>query len=176
MTSLRRHPAATAPRVLADLVPGSLVRDATFVVGAALPTAAALGPARGALGQGLYVLGLAGLPFYSDGESGLAYFSGATGGYPIGFVVAAWIVGLAVGRGLDRSPGKALGVFAVGSVVIYAFGVPWLSVAADLSPGQAFAVGMLAFIPGATVEALLAAGLLPAAWRIVGGASPWSPR
>jgi len=188
--------AVQRPAVLADLVPGTLVRDVALVISAALLTAlcaqiaiplsfspvpitgqtfavlltaAALGPLRGVAGQGLYVLlGLVGLPFYSEGESGVDVILGATGGYLIGFVVAAWVVGVCAQRGLDRSPARALAVFTLGSAVIFAFGVPWLAVVAGLGPAEAIALGLLPFIPGGIVKALLAAGLLPAAWRLVG--------
>lgn len=189
----------TLPRpVLADALPGTLVRDVALVAGAAgltavaaqlsvelpfsrvpvtgqtfavLLTAAALGPLRGAAGQFLYVLlGLVGLPVYSDGAAGVQVLFGATGGYLVGFVVAAWIVGAAARRGLDRTPGKAFGAFALGSIAIFALGVPWLAVVADLGPREALVDGLLPFIPGGIFKAMLAAGLLPAAWRLTGGA------
>ena len=145
------------------------VTGQTFAV---LLTAAALGPARGVSGQLLYVaLGLVGLPVYSDGASGVDVLLGATGGYLVGFVVAAWVVGAAARRGLDRSPRGALPAFLLGSVVIYAFGVPWLAVVAGLGPGAALAQGLLPFVPGGIVKALLAAALLPAAWRLAGRGS-----
>lgn len=202
MTSFSNpHPSRA---VLADVLPASAVRDVVLVAGAALLTAlcaqialplpfspvpitgqtfavlltaAALGPVRGAAGQALYVLlGLMGLPFYTDGNSGIEYAFGATGGYLLGFVVAAWIVGAGARRRLDRSPAPALGLFAVGSLVIFAIGVPWLAVAAGLSLGQALALGFVPFIPGGIVKALLAAALLPAAWRLVGDPRGRRPR
>jgi biotin transport system substrate-specific component len=182
--------------VLAELLPGALARDVALVVGAALLTAAcalivvplpfspvpvtgqtfavlltaaALGPARGAAGQLLYVaLGLVGFPFYADGASGPGVLFGATGGYLVGFVLAGWVVGAAARRGLDRTPRGALPAFLLGSLVIYAVGVPWLAVVAGLGPGEALALGLLPFVPGALAKALLAAGLLPLAWRLVG--------
>ncbi len=189
------HP---APRrlVLAELLPGALVRDVALVLGAALLTAAcawivvplpfspvpvtgqtfaelltaaALGPARGTAAQLLYVaLGVAGLPFFQDGTSGPDVLFGVTGGYLVGFVLAAWVVGAAARRGLDRSARAALPAFLLGSLVIYAVGVPWLAVVAGLGPGEALAKGLLPFIPGGIAKALLAAGLLPFAWRLSG--------
>ena len=183
------------PLVLADLVPRSLTRDAALVLTAALLTAAcaqvavpvpgspvpvtgqtfavmltaaALGARRGALGQALYVaLGLA-LPFYSEGESGLDVILGATGGYLLGFVLAAWVVGALAERRADRAPRTALPTFAVGHAIIFALGVPWLAVAAGLPVGEALEAGLLPFIPGGILKALLAAGLLPAAWALAG--------
>lgn len=180
--------------VLADLLPRAMVRDVALVVAAALLTAlcaqiriplpfspvpltgstfavlltaAALGPLRGTLGQALYVLlGLVGLPFFTGGESGWQYATGATGGYLVGFVVAAAVVGVCARRGLDRSVWGTLVAFALGSLVIYAFGVPWLARVADLAPLDALRSGALVFLPGDALKAALAAGLLPAAWRL----------
>ncbi len=187
--------APRAPLVLADLVPRTLARDAALVLAAALLTAAcaqisipvpgspvpvtgqtfavmltaaALGARRGAAGQALYVaLGLL-LPFYSEGKSGPDVLLGATGGYLLGFIVAGWVVGALAERRADRSPRTALPTFAVGHAIIFALGVPWLAVAADLSLAGALEAGLVPFIPGGILKALLAAGLLPAAWALVG--------
>ncbi|CAN5488587.1 biotin transporter BioY [soil metagenome] len=184
-----------APRpVLADLVPGSLARDAALVAGAALLTAAAaqvvvplpftpvpisgqtfavllcaaaLGPLRGSLAQGLYLLlGMLGLPFYAGGESGWQAATGATGGYLIGFVAASVVVGTLARRGLDRSAVGMAAAFLAGSVVVYAFGAPFLAVAAGVTLPEAVRLGVAPFLVGDLVKALLAAGLVPAAWRV----------
>jgi len=190
--------AALSPRrplVLADLLPRTLARDATLVLAAALLTAAcaqisipvpgspvpvtgqtfavlltaaALGARRGAAGQALYVaLGLF-LPFYSDGDSGVDVITGATGGYLVGFIVAGWVVGALAERGGDRTPPRALPLFAAGQLIIFALGVPWLAIAADLTLAQALDAGFVPFILGGLLKAALAAGLLPAAWKLAG--------
>jgi biotin transport system substrate-specific component len=187
--------AAAQPRVLADVLPNVRARDVALVIAGALLTAlcaqisipvpgspvpitgqtfavllcgAGLGATRGASSQGLYVtLGFVGLPFYSEGESGPDVIFGATGGYLIGFVVAAYVVGRLAERQLDRTPLKALPLFTLGSAIIFAVGVPWLAVAADITLVQALDAGLVPFIPGGIVKALAAAALLPAAWRLV---------
>lgn len=188
--------AVTLPRpVLADLVARSRIRGAALVLAGALLTAAAaqvavplpfspvpitgqtfavlltaaaLGPLRGLLAQGLYLLlGLVGLPFYAGGESGWQTATGATGGYLLGFLVASLVVGALARRGLDRRPHSTLLAFAAGTLVIYALGVPWLAVVADLSLSQALALGLVPFLVGDAVKALLAAGLLPGVWRLL---------
>jgi biotin transport system substrate-specific component len=187
--------AAPQPRVLADLFSRTRARDAALVVAAALLTAlcaqisipipgdpvpitgqtfavlltgAALGANRGALGQLLYVaLGLVGLPFYADGDSGWTVVSGATGGYLIAFPIAAYVVGKLAELRMDRNPVKAIIPFTLGSLIVFAIGVPWLAVAADLSLARAIELGFVPFIPGGIVKALLAAGLLPTAWRLL---------
>jgi biotin transport system substrate-specific component len=130
---------------------------------------AGLGANRGAASMLLYLgLGLIGLPVYSDGDSGFSVIWGATGGYLVGFVIAAYVMGRLAERQHDRTPLKALPLFAIGSVIIYAIGVPWLAVSADLSLVTAMDLGIVPFIPGAIIKALLAAGLLPTAWKLVG--------
>ena len=190
------HAATVAqPRVLADLLDRTRVRDVALVVAAALFTAAcaqisinvpgspvpvtgqtfavlltgaALGANRGAAGQILYVgLGLVGLPFYADAESGAHVVWGATGGYLVAFPLSAWIVGKAAEMRYDRNLLKALPVFAFGSLVVFLVGVPWLAVSADISLQKAIELGFTPFILGGIVKAALAAGLLPSAWRLV---------
>lgn len=181
--------------VLADVIPGARVRDAVLVTGAALLTAllaqiaipvagspvpitgqtlavvltaAALGPARGFAGQALYLLlGAVGLPFYSDAGSGFDVVFGATGGYIIGFLPAAFLIGLAARQGQDRRITRALPLFALGQLVIFAIGVPWLAVVADLSPSAAIAAGFTPFIVGGLVKAAIAGVALPGAWWVV---------
>lgn len=182
--------------VLADALPGARVRDAVLVTGAALLTAllaqvvvpvagspvpitgqtlavvltaAALGPYRGVAGQALYVaLGAIGLPFYSEASGGIEVVFGATGGYLLGFLPAAFLIGLAARQGQDRRVTRALPLFIAGQLVIFAVGVPWLAVVADLSAAQALDAGFYPFLLGGLVKAVLAGLLLPAAWRLVG--------
>lgn len=189
-------PVPARPSVLADVVPGTRVRDAVLVTGAALLTAllaqvvvpvagspvpitgqtlavvltaAALGPYRGVAGQALYVaLGAIGLPFYSEASGGVEVVFGATGGYLLGFLPAAFLIGLAARQGQDRRVTRALPLFLAGQLVIFAVGVPWLAVVADLSAAQALDAGFYPFIVGGLVKAALAGLLLPAAWRLVG--------
>jgi biotin transport system substrate-specific component len=146
-------------------VPGSPV-PITGQTLAVVLTAAALGPARGVAGQALYLLfGAVGLPFYSDATGGIQVLAGATGGYLIGFLPAALLVGLAAQHGHDRKIRRALPLFLAGQAVVFAIGVPWLAVVADLSAEQALRAGLYPFIAGGMVKAAIAGLLLPAAWR-----------
>ena len=135
----------------------------TFAV---LLVGAVLGFRRGAASLLLYLsLGLVGLPFFAGGASGLAILVGPTGGYLVGFVMAAGLVGLLAARGLDRRVPSALLAFLAGEVVIYLFGVAWLSV--FLGIPHAITAGLLPFVLGDVIK-LFAAGLtLPAAWALV---------
>ncbi len=125
----------------------------TFAV---LLAGATLGPVRGAASQGLYVLlGAVGLPFYADGNSGI-FNSEAQGleliptfGYLVGFIAAAYVVGLMAARHQDRSILSAVPAFLAGSVIIYAFGATFLAYslnipffAEDLSAPSAFVYGI----------------------------------
>ena len=97
---------------------------------------------------------------------------GATGGYLFGFLVAAAITGYGARRGADRSPVRTLLLFALASVVIYVIGTAWLCLDTGMSASAGIAAGVTPFIPGDVAKALLAAGLLPGAWWLLGrGAS-----
>lgn len=129
-----------------------------------LLVAAALGSRRGAVSLALYLGGgLAGLPFFSGG-SGLAYLSGATGGYLVGFLAATALVGWLAERGWTRSWNRVTALFTLGSLVIYLFGATHL--AAFVGLRQALTAGVWPFLVGDTLKAILAAALLPAAWKL----------
>jgi biotin transport system substrate-specific component len=180
-------------RVLGDTIPGDRVRDVLLVFGGAGLTwlgalisipihgqpvpitgqtlgvvlaGAALGTKRGAASQLLYlVLGLF-LPIYANHLSGWSVVWGATGGYIVGFIVAAGLVGWAAEHGADRRPTLALITFALGQLAIFGIGVPWLKVSADLSWGTAIHDGFTVFILGGIIKAVLAAIAMPTAWRV----------
>jgi len=144
-------------------VPFTLQNFGILVVGGAL------GMRRGGLAALLYVaLGVVGLPFFAEGKGGLTVIIGATGGYLVGFIVAAALVGRLAELGWDRRIGGAIGATALGTAVIYAIGVPWLAVVTGLSASEAIATGLLPFLIGDVVKLLLAAAVFPAAWWVVG--------
>lgn len=122
---------------------------------------ATLGPALGPLSQAVYLLvGVAGLPVFAGGASGLAYLlRGATTGYLIGFVAATALVGWLIRRREDPGLLWILGCMAAGSFVVYACGVSWLAWSLSLSPATALAKGMLPFLAGDVVKTCAAAGL-----------------
>ncbi len=133
---------------------------------AVLVVGAALGARKGAASLMLYLLmGLVGLPVFHGGTSGAAVVLGPTGGYLIGFVAAAYLVGALAARGLDRRVPTAVLAFLAGEVVIYLFGVTWLSF--FLGWKGALIGGLLPFLVGDAIKLAAAALLLPAAWKIV---------
>jgi biotin transport system substrate-specific component len=138
----------------------------TFAV---LLVAAALGPLRGSLAQVLYIaLAMVGLPFYAEASGGVEVVFGATGGYVFGFVVASVVVGHLARRGVDRKPVGVIGAYVAGSLIIYSVGVPWLAAAIDAPLLEAVKLGLVPFLIGDAIKAVLAAGLLPAAWKLLG--------
>ena len=132
---------------------------------------ASLGAGLGAVSMGLYLAqGALGLPFYSGGDSGVEFLrlSAVTGGYLWGFVVSAAVVGWLAGRGWDRTVRSSIGAMFLGEVALYVVAIPWLMQAADFTLEQALAFGLAPFVVGDTIKLLIAAGLLPAGWRLVG--------
>ena len=123
------------------------------------------------LTMALYLTQIAvGLPFAAEGEGGVEILSiaTATGGYLWGFLVAALLCGWLANRGWDRSIRSSISVMLLGTVLIYAFGVPWLAAAIDVPLLEAFELGLYPFVIGDLLKLLLAAGLLPATWKLVG--------
>jgi biotin transport system substrate-specific component len=137
----------------------------TFAV---LLVGTALGPLLGTLSLALYVaVGLLGAPVYAGGEGGWEWMEGATGGYLIGFVVAAGVAGLLAERQWDRRISTAVAAMLTGNVIIYLFGLPWLAHVVDYGWQQTFEAGLYPFVVGDLMKLYLAGALLPAAWRLV---------
>jgi biotin transport system substrate-specific component len=152
----------------------------TFAV---LLVGGALGLRRGFLAVALYlVVGLV-LPFYAQGSSGLDTFVsrgadgtivwGTTGGYLIGFLLAAIITGRLAEIGWDRNIVGAVAAMLVGNVAVYIVGVPWLAMAlpsqfAATRWESAVAFGVTPFVIVDAIKLLLAAAAFPAAWWLVG--------
>jgi biotin transport system substrate-specific component len=185
--------APSTPRVpvLADLVPGARVRDIALVLTgtafitvagyiaiplpftpvplslatfAVLLTGASLGPLRGGLSAGLYLaLGLVGVPLFAGGSAGWAFSSF---GYIVGYVVAALIVGILARHRSDRNVWSTLGLAVLGSLTIYAFGVPWLAAFLGADLVTALTLGVVPFLIGDAIKVAAMAGLLPLAWRL----------
>ena len=135
----------------------------TFAV---LLVGAALGAKRGFGSLSLYLAcGALGLPFFAGGASGLAYMSGPTLGYLVGFLAAAYVTGLLAERGLDRKVSTAVLAFLAGQAVIYLFGIAWLTMLLGLQ--KALMAGLVPFLLGDALKIGAAALALPAAWKLV---------
>ncbi len=109
----------------------------------------------------------------SSAESyGLAYMMGPTGGYLLGFALAAGLLGWLARRGWDRSIAWMAAAMLIGSVVIYVPGLAWLGhlFAAEHGWGWVLANGLWPFLLGDALKLALAALIMPLAWRAVGEA------
>lgn len=134
---------------------------------AVLVVGGALGALRGGASLLLYLLlGWAGAPIYAEGTSG-SFINLPTGGYLVGFVIAAVVVGYLSEKGWDRSLRSSLGAMLVGEIIIFGVGVPWLANNLGVGAGKAMEFGLYPFVIGDIIKLLIAAGLLPAAWRFV---------
>lgn len=180
--------AITIPKV------GAKTRAATLVVGFALLTAllsqiriyldwtpvpitggsfavllagAVLGSRLGALSQITYVVAGLFLPVYGNQQHGWDFFTGTTGGYLVGYIAAAFIVGKLAERSEDRSVLTALPAMLFGSVIVYVTGVAWLAHVAHMSTETAIAKGAAPFFLGDALKSLIAGALLPATWKLV---------
>lgn len=134
----------------------------TFAV---LLVGALLGSKRGAAAMIAYIVqGGMGLPFFAGGASGLSILTGATAGYLVGFIGTAYVIGVLAERGLERSVRTSLLPFLVGTIIIYVFGVAWLAIVLQSLP-QAIQFGLLPFLIGDAIKLILAAVVLPIAWK-----------
>lgn len=148
---------------------------------------AALGARRSLASLGLYLLlGVAGAPLFNSGRSGVEQFavSGAdgalalapTGGYLIGMLFAASVVGRLADLGWDRSVVGTVGAMLIGNLIIYAFGVSWLAAALQIGTGEAISKGATPFLIGDAIKIALAAGIFPSAWWYVNNGRSAGPR
>lgn len=138
----------------------------TFAV---LLTGAALGWKLGAAGQMLYVaVGALGAPVFTRASGGIEVIQGATGGYLIGFIFAAGLVGWMAEHRQDRTFATMFTAFILGSVVIYAFGVVGLMAATGANLLEGVELGVVPFLLGDLIKGAAAGVLLPGAWRLLG--------
>jgi biotin transport system substrate-specific component len=96
----------------------------------------------------------------------MAYLSGPTLGYLVGFVMAAYVIGLLAERGLERSVRTSLIPFLLGTIIIYICGVAWLTVILG-NLTNAIAAGLAPFLIGDTIKLIAASLVLPGAWKLV---------
>jgi len=134
---------------------------------AVLLVGSTLGALRGVLSMVLYaVLGVVGVPWFSDASAGLHVVAGPTGGYIIGFILAAGLTGWLAQRSWDRKVLGAFVSFMAGTGVTFAIGLPWLAASLGLTFEQTLQSGLYPFLVGGVIKALLAAGIIPLAWKL----------
>ena len=115
---------------------------------------------------GYYLLGMAGLPVFAKGGEGWDYvIHGATGGYLLGFILAAGVVGYLSQRGWNR--GRSLWPMMLGSLLIYAPALVWLSVFDFGWPaeGKLLSQALYPFLPGDILKLMAAAAVTGGLWR-----------
>jgi len=157
-------------------VPGSPV-PVTGQTLSVLLVGGALGFRRGALATLLYLaMGLF-LPVYAGHASGIATIAtvksgqvvlGATGGYLVGFVLAAAVVGRLAELGWDRKLIGAVGAMFIGNALIYVVALPWLAAATGFTLSETIDKGLTPFLLGDAIKLALAGALFPLAWWVVG--------
>jgi biotin transport system substrate-specific component len=104
------------------------------------------------------------LPVFAGG-GGLAYMSGPTGGYLVGFLLAAVAVGWLAERGWARSVASTLVAMLIGTVIVFACGIAWLGTLIGLP--QAINAGLIPFLLSEAVKVALGTALVPFAWRLL---------
>jgi biotin transport system substrate-specific component len=135
--------------------PVPIVLQSLFVILSGL----VLGSRWAAASMAIYLLaGFIGLPVFAGGSGGLAKFLGPTGGYLVGFLLAAYLIGLVAERSGGRLWINLLGLVA-GSLLIYLCGVAWLKTILDISLEKALAMGMWPFLPGDALKIAAALAL-----------------
>ena len=153
-------------------VPGSpvAINMGTFAV---LSIAAAYGPRLGLTTiMGYMLIGALGFDVFQSSTAelnGLAYMTGSTGGYLVGYVLATLLLGAAARAGWDRTAPKMAGAMLLGNVIIYVPGLLWLGVLYGWNE-PILAWGLWPFLLGDGLKLALAAVVLPLAWKAVGRA------
>ena len=117
--------------------------------------------------------GALGLPVLAKAAAGPAVIIGPTGGYIMGFVLAAAVVGYLAERGWDRNVWRTALAMLIGNFTIYLLGVPWLAVylagiGTEAPLQAAIAGGLVPFLLGDALKLALAACLLPVTWKYLG--------
>jgi biotin transport system substrate-specific component len=134
-------------------VPGTLQTLAVLLAGAVL------GARAGAVSQASYIfMGMAGLPVFALPGSGPLYLLGPTGGYLVGFIAAAFVVGSVIKRTGGRGVLPAALAFLLGAATIHACGLAWLSVVLG-DPAAAFRAGVLPFVLFDLAKVVVATGI-----------------
>jgi biotin transport system substrate-specific component len=153
----------------------------TFQPMVVLVSGVVLGARLGCLAQVSYLAaGIAGLPVFAASPllpPGALRLIGPTGGYLLAYPLAAWVTGRLAERGLDRRYWTSIAAMAAGMAVVYAGGALWLAYfartgtaagSAALGLQEALAAGVYPFLLADTVKTIVAAGVAPAVWRLVG--------
>ena len=152
LASLMAALTAVGAYIHVPIGPVPIVLSTLFVLLSGLLLGSRWGPAS----MGLYLLvGAIGMPVFAGGKGGLAHFFGPTGGYLLGYLISAWITGLISDRS-NRLFIRDVIAVVIGSLIIYASGVPWLKVVTQMSWPKILMVGVIPFLIGDAIKAVVA--------------------
>lgn len=148
-------------------VPGSPVPITGQTLGVLL-IGTVYGASLGLATIAIYVaLGLIGAPILAQGAHGFARLSGPTGGYLIGMLIAAYLVGLLAERRWDVRLQTSFGQMILGEILVFAPGLIWLKIYTGATWTWTIAAGFTPFIVGEIIKIGLAGVALPSVWAIV---------
>lgn len=157
---------AAATAVSAQLVIPASPVPFTFQTMAVLLVGATLGSVRGALSMLLYLaVGILGVPVFSDARHGIEVVFGATGGFLLGFVAAAAVIGALAERKWSSHVVKMFASYVISTAIVYAFGIPVLAAVAFSGDLSAAAILMSNYLIWDALKAIAAALILPIAWK-----------
>ncbi len=133
--------------------PVPIVLQNMFVLLAAI----ILGPAWGIACISIYLLiGLAGLPVFAGGTSGIGKLFGPTGGYLIGYLPCVFVTAV-ISKKAGKNIFSDITAMVIGSLIVYAAGVPWLKFVTSMTYAKALTVGMYPFLIGDALKIIAAA-------------------
>lgn len=135
----------------------------TFAV---LLMSAFLGHRLGTLAVLTYLLeGSIGLPVFAQAHGGFVHLFGATGGYLIGFIPAAYVTGLLADRFKNRPVAWVFLIMTVGTAIIFACGLSWLALV--FKGSDLFVMGLYPFVPGAILKIFAATLIFATGGKII---------
>lgn len=114
------------------------------------------------------LLGIIGLPVFSGGKAGFGVIAGPTGGYIIGYLVAAILISVMKGN-KNKIVRNVISVL-VGIPIIYAVGLPWMKLVTNMDWKAAIVAGVLPFIAGDVIKCVVAVSVCKPLYRIVNAA------
>lgn len=125
---------------------------------------ALLGSRKGALAVVAYLgQGLIGLPVFAGGAFGASVLFGPRGGYLMGFVVGAFVIGYLLEKGWKESYKLTLAALCIGSALILGLGALWLGF--FVGAENALIMGVYPFLLGCGIKVLMAGTLIPSGWK-----------
>ena len=129
---------------------------------------AAIGPYKSTMAQFIYLLIAAiGFPVLASDKGGVEALFGATAGYLFAFLVSSYVVGHVAKQLSTRKFINVFVGFFLGTFLIYFFGATWLAFYTGNGLAYGISKGVLPFVLGDIVKALLAASLLPVTWKLI---------